>query len=356
MQLFTNEFGDAIRWRVALAGALVVVASTGLSLALFAGVPTDATEPQEAYGGYVFDYVPTEHPKSPQEASQGLTDTPEAAGDAESATTTETATPDERHGDALAWLEGAGDSPLLRSLTTDAAGALHASVNAWATSAGAPEDAPVAATLEEAEATPEGMRVRLSVDVGVGGTARTLDATLVPGGTWQLAELAAPVDQDLEDSPTPTDPATPVAPATPAAPEAAAPVDPTGVPAAPVATPTPAPTATPVPVSVTEPEPAPAPEPAALPATVAVADAALLSQVVGESVATGLQAQLLATGLPGAERAWTAPASVRVEGGVCRLTLWLPAGAGEPDRFEATFDAGVGLLEIWPATGTEGVA
>ena len=80
-----------------------------------------------------------------------------------------------------------------------------------------------------------------------------------------------------------------------------------------------------------------------------VANAALLAQVTDGAVAAEVQRQLLASGLPGAESAWTTAASVAHEGAVWRLALWLPTGEAGTSRYDAAFDASVGLLELSPA-------
>lgn len=381
--LFRNEFGDIIYWRVALVGTATLAASVGLALALFAGTPTDATGTDDTYDGYVYEYRPTDYETGPQEASDGLTGTRDKAADAES-----TAQDDDAGGrgdENLAWLGGADDSRLLHSLTPEAAAALHDAVSAWVEEAGTAEggsedaskDASLNATLVEAEATPEATRVRLRV--AAEGAARTLEATLAPGGTWQLAEVAdAETETDTKDganvgtdvgtgaaapvdspaSAEPVAPEVPTAPVTPAAPTA--PADPVATVATATPATTPAPVAPAAPTAPVDPAPAPSATPApttpATPATMPIADTALLSQVTGEAVATGLKAQLAASGLPGASLAWTTSESVHTEGSRCRLTLWLPTGTGAATRYEATFDAGVGLLEIEPATDGEGVA
>ena len=88
---------------------------------------------------------------------------------------------------------------------------------------------------------------------------------------------------------------------------------------------------------------------AALDGRVAIADVAGLAGTMGEDVASEVSRQLMASGIEGAAGAYTTLGSIVVEGPVTRLAIWADTGSGGTIRYDAAFDAGVGLLELTPA-------
>ena len=79
-----------------------------------------------------------------------------------------------------------------------------------------------------------------------------------------------------------------------------------------------------------------------------LANAALLAQVTGEPVASEVSRQLLASGLEGAQAAWTCAAGVERDGQVTTMAVWLPREGADAERWRATYDTGFGVLELVP--------
>ena len=79
-----------------------------------------------------------------------------------------------------------------------------------------------------------------------------------------------------------------------------------------------------------------------------IADAARLATATGEPVASAVSTQLAASGLEGAEAAWTCAEAVAKDGQVTRLTIWLPREGADAVAYEAAYDTSVGVLELTP--------
>ena len=277
-------------WRVALMGASAVSASVGLAIALF-GAPGATREAGEAVPRATVSTIALEaSPEGPQPSGQvGPTEetqappqsSPEATGDPTSGEAADTARGDETSGD-IPWDVALTGSEALPNLTLDARSSLAATVGDWIVLwRGTAEG--VAVSVEEApEVTPTATRVRLRVEAPEATTR--LEATIAPGGTWQVAERAGGTD-----------------------------------------------------AAQSEPH--------------QISDTALLAGMAGEPVAAEVARQLAASGLEGAEGAWTTEDTVSWDGTTLRLTLWLPTSDAGVSRYEASFDTTVGLLEILPTSG-----
>ena len=301
MQLFTNEYGDAIRWRVALACAAGVAASVGLAVALFGRTPEATRPPQTAQDAvYAVEPDPGEPTlqegtqesiqESPQEETQVPTEAPEAPEIAAvpAGPTDAPAAPAEAAGvpqDATdAWLAATAGTELLGGLTRESVAALAAAVSAWQQASLGAEG--VALTVLEApEVTPAATYVRLRAEAP--GHVTWAEASIAPGGAWEVREAPEGLRAD------PTSP-------------------------------------------------------------IKVSDTGRLSEVCGETVASEVSRILTASGIEGIEGAWTCERDVTRDGDVVRLTVVVPTSDGQTSSYLVGYDAVTGLLEIGEGAGAGG--
>lgn len=89
---------------------------------------------------------------------------------------------------------------------------------------------------------------------------------------------------------------------------------------------------------------------------VAASDGEALAQVMDPAVASEVARQLLASGIEGADAAWTTPGSVSVEDGMTRMTIWFPREGGDPEAWDAAYEESFGMLEIRPSAQEDAMA